>query len=82
MNTSQISHVEFEGGPEDGLILDAGLFRKLETIGDLGSPGLIPMLVREEVDAEGSPGEAALLGHYMIAATKGSALIYNWHPLS
>ncbi len=80
MNTSQISRVEFEGGPEDGLILDAGLFRNLETIGTLDSPGSIPMLVREEI--ENGPGDAALLGHYMIAATKGSALIYNWHPLS
>ena len=50
MNTSQISRVEFEGGPEDGLILDAGLFRNLETIGTLDSPGSIPMLVREEIE--------------------------------
>ena len=76
MRTSSITRVEFMGGPEDGLVLNAQLFR----VGheeDEDDTELIPV-VSDHNERDEFTDEILLLGYYVIGEVVGKTLRYDW----
>lgn len=74
MNAPQIVQVEFFGGPEDGRVIDAGVFRDFQVECEAMAQ-VLPLMMRDELQ----PGsELRLLGYYVMEGVKRGTLRYQW----
>lgn len=76
MRTSSITRVEFMGGPEDGLVLNAQLFRVGHEDNE-DDTELIPV-VADHNERDEFTDEILLLGYYVIGEVVGKTLRYDW----
>jgi len=79
MKIPQITQVEFFGGPEDGRVINAELFRDFH--GGDGEP-LARELAVVRGDERNPRAGLQLLGHYLIEGTRGKTLRYRWRALA
>ena len=74
MNAPQIANVEFFGGPEDGRVIAAEVFRDFQVECE-AMAGVLPLMMRDET----KPGsELELLGYYVMEGVKRGTLRYRW----
>lgn len=70
----QIAYVEFFGGPEDGRVIDAEVFRDFQVECE-AMARVLPLMMRDEM----RPGsELQLLGYYVMEGVKRGTLRYQW----
>ncbi|QJE96002.1 hypothetical protein [Luteolibacter luteus] len=74
MNAPQIAHVEFYGGPEDGRVIDAEVFRDFQMECG-GMAQVLPLMIRDETR---SGSELELIGYYVMENVKRGTLRYRW----
>lgn len=74
MNAPQIICVEFFGGPEDGRVIDAEVFREFQVECEAMAQ-VLPLMMRDESRLD---SKLQLLGYYVMEGLKRGTLRYQW----
>lgn len=74
MKAPQIAHVEFFGGPEDGRVIDAEVFRDFQMECE-GTAQILPLMMRDETKPD---SELMLIGYYVMEGVRRGTLRYRW----
>jgi hypothetical protein len=81
MNANHVEHLEFIGGPEDGLVVDSAFLPFLMVTEDEDGSPEIPMFIRLEKDLtveEGRNAKLVLIGQYVCDDPGRERLKYLW----